>query len=56
MKAITADVARRLAKVYGLDISGNGRTFYAYSFESTELYEFDTKKERDDFVKRNKDH
>ena len=51
MVKITAAEARKIAKIRGLDLSGDGITFYALDQESKEIYSFDSKKERDQFVK-----
>lgn len=53
MKSITAKEAERLATKLNIDASGDGRTYYATNNAESELYEFDTKAERDSFVKRN---
>lgn len=45
--AITAKEAYKLAELLGLCISEDGTTFYATNEERTELWEFDSKKERD---------
>lgn len=49
--AITAKEAHKLAELLGLCISDDGLTFYATNEGRTELWEFDTKKERDASVK-----
>ena len=50
--AITAKEAYKLAKELGICISEDGTTFYATNKARTELWEFDTKKERDTAVRR----
>ena len=50
MKAITAKYAEELLRKLGNDYGGDGRTFYATNEEETEVWEFDNKKERDEFV------
>ena len=55
MRAITAKEAVKLAKILGIDLSGNGRTFYATDSTNSEIWEFDTKQERDNFTTRNKE-
>lgn len=52
MKAITAKYAEELLRKLGFDFGGDGRTFYATNDEETEIWEFDTKRERDEFVNR----
>lgn len=47
---ITAKEAYKLANDLGLDICEDGLTFYATNEERTEIWEFDSKKERDNFV------
>ena len=44
---ITAKEAHKLAEELGLCISDDGRTFYATNKERTEIWEFDSKRERD---------
>ena len=53
MKKITAKEAYRIEKKLGLNISDDDTTFYATNDEETEIFSFDTKNERDDFLKRN---
>ena len=50
--AITAKEAYKLAEIIGICISDDGTTFYAANEERTELWEFDTKRERDAFLKK----
>ena len=50
MKVITAKYAYELTEKLGLCVGDDGRTFYATNEDETEVWEFDTKKERDDFV------
>ena len=52
MKAITAREAERLMDELGLDYGMDGTTYYAVNEERTEVYDFDSRKERDEFVKR----
>ena len=53
MKAISAREAKRIGEMTGFPISeGDGRTYYATDEYEDEVWEFDTKKERDEFVKR----
>ena len=54
MKKITAKEAYHIARKLGFDTSEDGKTFYATDDEEMVIYSFDTKKERDDFLKRNK--
>ena len=53
MKKITAKEAYRIQKKLGLDISDDDTTFYATNDDETEIFSFDTKNERDNFMKRN---
>ena len=50
MKAITAKQAYKLLEKLGLDYGNDGRTFFATDDEESEVYEFESKKERDEFV------
>lgn len=53
MKKITAKEAYKILKRVGLDAGGdNGTTFFAYDDKNDEIYSFDTKKERDQFVNK----
>lgn len=57
MKKITAKEAYRLMDQLGLDYGDDGVTYYATDAdevgeEDAEVWEFDSKKERDDFVQR----
>lgn len=53
MKAITAREAKRIGEETGFPITeGDGRTFYATDDCEEEVYEFDSKRERDEFLKR----
>jgi hypothetical protein len=49
---LTAKEAQRLAEKLGLDIGDDGRTYYATNEEQTEIWEFDTKTERDKFINK----
>lgn len=51
MKAITAKKADQITRKLGRDISNDGITFYATNEKETEIYCFDSKSERNDFVK-----
>lgn len=51
-KAITANQAYKLIAKLGLDFGDDGRTFYATNEEESEVWEFDSKAERDEFVNR----
>lgn len=51
-KAITANQAYKLIAKLGLDFGDDGRTFYATNEEESEIWEFDSKAERDEFVNR----
>ena len=50
IKAITAKKAHIIAKRLNLCIDNDRLTFYASNENETEIYSFDTKKERDLFV------
>lgn len=52
IRAITAKQARRIMEKLGLCYGDDGRTFYATNADESEVWEFDTKKERDEAVKR----
>ena len=54
-KAITAKSAERILRKLGIDYGNDGRTFYATNVEETEIWEFDNKRERDEFVNRQAD-
>lgn len=51
-KRITAKQAYKLAEKLGLSICDDGRTFYATNEQETELWEFDTARERNGFCNR----
>lgn len=55
IKAINAKKAQEITDKTGMALCGaeDGRTFYATNEEETEVWLFDTKKERDAFVARN---
>lgn len=50
MKKITAKEAEKIMTEKGLCFGGDGRTFYAVN-ENGAIYEFDSKRDRDEFVK-----
>lgn len=50
MKVLNAKVGRSLARDLGLDISDDVKTYYAATDNMTELFCFESRKERDDFV------
>lgn len=54
-KKLTTKEAVKLLRKLGLCCMGadDGQTFYATNEEETEVWEFDTKRERDAFVARN---
>ena len=52
MKKISAVDAYKIAKMKGVDLDGDGFTFYAYDENTNEIFSFDSKKERDDFIRR----
>lgn len=49
---LTAKEAKKLAQELGLEIGDDGTTFYATNEEKTEIWEFDTKKERDEWLNK----
>lgn len=51
-KKLTAKEAMKLMDKLGLDYGNDGRTFYATNEEETAVWEFDSKKERDEFLER----
>ena len=52
MKAITSKQAHQIAKKIGIEIDDDGITFYATNQEETEIWSFDSKKERDVFINK----
>lgn len=50
--ALTAKEAYKLAEELGLCISDDGKTFYTTNEARTELWEYESKKERDAAVNR----
>ena len=50
--AITAKQAEKLTRKLGLCFGGDGRTYYATNDEESEIWEFDSKKDRDAAVER----
>lgn len=50
MTKITAKEAQKIAKRKQLCLDEDGKSYYAYSTLSDELYSFDNKKERDEFI------
>ena len=52
MKKLTAKEAQALAKKLGIDIDDESTTFYASNDNKTEIWSFDSKNERDNFVER----
>lgn len=52
MKKISARQAEKIMKRLGLCFGDDGKTFYATNEKESEIYEFDSKKERDEFVNR----
>lgn len=51
MIKLSAKEAHKLADKLGIDIEDDGVTFYATDEDKTEIWAFDTKKERDQFIK-----
>lgn len=55
VKAISAKEGYKILKARGLDDNDDcQRTFFAIDDDKQEIYEFDTKIERDNFVRRHK--
>ena len=55
MKAVTVKQAIKIAQKLGISIScDDGVTFYATNDMETEIYEFDSKQERDERVLRSR--
>lgn len=54
VKAVTAKEAKKIYEANGWGYAGAGddRTFYATTEDETNCYEFDSKAERDEFVKK----
>lgn len=52
-KAITAKEAEKILKRQGMGYGQDGTTFYAYDDEYDAVYAYDSKRERDEAVKRN---
>lgn len=50
MKKITAKEAYKIMDMLGLCYGDDGRTYYATDEDETEVYEFDSKKERDEWL------
>ena len=55
VRAITAKDARKFGESIGFPVTeDNGITFYAADYEAGELWEFNSKRDRDKFVTRQK--
>lgn len=54
VRKLTAKEAKKLLRELGLGYMGadDGRSFYATNEDETEVWEFDTKRERDAFIAR----
>ena len=52
IKKITSKEAYKVAMKKGLDLSGDGVTYYAIDEKSEEIFSFDTRAERDGFIQR----
>lgn len=52
-KAITAKEARKICEELGLSTCDNDghKTFWAWDYDAGEIYDFDSRQERDDFVR-----
>lgn len=55
MKKISAKDAYKIMARLGLDSGDDGTTFFAYDEVHDEVFQFDTKKERDQFVRRHEE-
>ena len=53
MRKLNYKQAQALAQRLGLDIDDDVTTFYATDDEESELFSFDTRDERDNFVAKN---
>lgn len=51
MKSITAKEAKKICERLGLSFEDQQKTFWAYDEGSDEIYDFDSKAERDSFCK-----
>ena len=54
MKKITSKEAYQIIKKIGKNIVEDGVTFYATNEKETEIYSFDSRSERDEFVNRSR--
>ena len=52
MKKVTAREAKQINERLGLSWDDGQTTFWAYDEDHDEIYDFDSKKERDEFVER----
>lgn len=52
MKKVTAREAEKIMDRLGLCYGDDGVTFYAYDEENDEVYEFYSKRDRDEFVEK----
>lgn len=50
MTKVTAEEAKKICERLGLSYDDGQRTFWAYDEESDELYDFDTKAERESYL------
>ena len=50
LKAITAKEAKKINERLGLSWEDGQKTYWAYDDEADEIYDFDSKKERDEFI------
>ena len=55
MKRLTATQAYKLAIKLGIDVSNDGKTYYASNNDESEVYCFDSKRERDEFVDKKRE-
>lgn len=47
---LTSKEAYKLAEILNIDINDDGISFYATNEDKTEIWSFDTKRERDSFI------
>lgn len=54
-RKLTAKETHKLSDKLNLDIDDDNTTFYATNVEETEIWSFNTRTERDEFLNRNKE-
>ncbi len=55
LKAVNVKEAKKITERLGLCSGEDGRTYYAWDDEADEIYEFDSKRDRDAFLRRHAD-